>query len=117
MSNIFVQLEIDYVLFFGLTEENNASKTTVASTDGTNKDKAKLVDGATMKKFKKDNKIVRGHLFNHMINPLFDPFVIIKFSKIIWEKPEIKGGADGAGKKKYTVDEWLQFWITNDKPS
>ena len=40
----------------------------------------------------------------------------VKYAKIIWEKLEVKYGADDAGKKKYVVGEWLRFWITDDKP-
>ena len=62
-----------------------------------------------MKKFEKDNKMVRGHPLNHMTNPLFHLFVIFKSAKIIWEKLEIKYEADDTEKKKYIVGEWLHF--------
>jgi len=48
----FEQLEFDYVSFFDLTEENNASETFIAFLDGTDKDKTKLADKAIMKKNK-----------------------------------------------------------------
>jgi len=41
------------------------------------------LDYATMKKFKKDNQMIRGHLLNHMTNPLFDLFVTFKYANII----------------------------------
>ena len=82
----FEQLEVDYVLFSDLTEENNASKTSPASHDGTIKDKSKIADEATLNKFEQDNKMIKGHLLNHMTNPLFDLFVTFKSIKIIWEK-------------------------------
>jgi len=45
---------------------------------------------------------------------LFDLFVTFKSVKIIWEKLEVKYGANDAGMKKYVVGEWLTFQITND---
>jgi len=54
----FEQLNINYVLFFDLTEENNTSETIVASADGTNK--PKTIDEKMKKKFEKVNKSVRG---------------------------------------------------------
>jgi len=100
---IFLKLELDYVLFSDLTEENNTFETTIASSDGTNK--SKIVDEETRKNFDKDNKTVKRHLLNHMSNPLFDLFVTFKSVKIIWEKLEVKYGANDAGMKKYVVGE------------
>jgi len=57
-------------LFSDLNEEDNVSKTSVTSSKKMNKDKSKHVDEAIMKKFEKDNKMVRGHLLNHITNPL-----------------------------------------------
>jgi len=65
----FEQLEVDYVLFSNLTEENNTAETTAASSDGIVKDKSKTIDEEINKKFEKDNKTVMGHLLNHMTNP------------------------------------------------
>ena len=39
-------------------KENNASKTSATSFDGTVKDKSKIADEATFEKFEKDNKMV-----------------------------------------------------------
>jgi len=47
------------VLVSGLPEENNSFETSTASPDGTAKDKSKPTGVATLKKFKKDSKIVR----------------------------------------------------------
>ena len=99
----FKQLEVDYVLLFDLTEENNTSEITIASCDGIVKDESKTVDEETKKKLVKDNKMVKRHLLNHMTNLLFDLFVTFKSAKIILEKLEVKYGADDAGKKKYVV--------------
>jgi len=60
----FEQLEIDYVLFSDLPEENNASETSAASLYGIVRDKSKPTDEATLKKYEKDNSL--GHLLNHM---------------------------------------------------
>jgi len=70
-----------------------------------------IVDEEIRKKFDKDNKTVRGHLLNHMSNPLFDLFVTFKFAKIIWEKSGVKYGVEDAKKKKYVVDECCIFIV------
>lgn len=62
-----------------------------------------------MKKFEKDNKMVRGHLLNYMTNLLYDWFITFKSAKIIWEKLDVKYGVDDIGKNKYIVNEWLHF--------
>ena len=72
------------MLFCGLTEGNNTFETTTTSGDGIVKDRSKTIDKETKKKFEKDNKMVRGHLLNHMTDPLFDLFVTFKSAKIIW---------------------------------
>ena len=51
---------MDHIVFFDLLEENNASETSAASIDGAVKDKSKITDEATFKKFEKDKKMVRG---------------------------------------------------------
>jgi len=112
----FEQLEVGYMLFSDLSEENNASEIFASSPDGTIKSKSKIADEATLKKFEKENKTVRGHLLNHMTNLLFNLFVIFKSAKIIWGKVEAKYGHDDVGKKKYLVGEWLHFQIIDDKP-
>ena len=76
---------------------------------GTSKDKSKPTDEFTIKKFEKNNKIVKGHLLYHVTNSLLNLFVIFKSIKTIWERLDVKYGADDAGKKKYMVSEWLQF--------
>jgi len=107
----FEQLEVDYVLFFDHTEENNTSETTAASGDAIVKDKSKIVDAEMMKKFQKDNRMVTGHLLNHLTKPLFDLFVTFKSNTIVWEKLVVKYGADDAGKRNYVVGEWLRFQV------
>ncbi|GAA0184514.1 hypothetical protein LIER_31802 [Lithospermum erythrorhizon] len=56
-------------------------------------------------KYEKDNKTARYHIVNHMVDNLFDLFMIHKSAKIIWEALEKKYGTDDAGKKKYVVGE------------
>lgn len=68
------------------------------------------------KKFEKDNKTVRGHMLNHMINGLFDLFVVFCSTKAIWDSLEKKYSGDDEGKKKYVVGKWLQFTMTHDLP-
>jgi len=44
-----------------------------------------------------------------MTNPVSDLFVTFKSANIIWEKLEVKYGANDAGKKKYVIGECLCF--------
>ncbi|XP_075096171.1 uncharacterized protein LOC142174282 [Nicotiana tabacum] len=90
----FEQIEVDYVLFNELPTDNTNTTTIV------------VADYATKNKFEKDNKIVRGHLFNHMSNALFDLFINYKYTKVIWDSLEKKYGTDDAGKEKYMVHEY-----------
>ncbi|XP_060210766.1 uncharacterized protein LOC132637736 [Lycium barbarum] len=109
------QLEVDYVLFnepptFGSNTVVDVANTTIGSIT------TMVVDNATKKKFEKDNKTIRGHLLNHMTNPLFDLFVTYKSAKEIWDNLEKKCGADDAGKKKYVVGQWIKFQMVNNMP-
>ena len=45
---------------------------------------AKGVDGELKTKYDKDNKTVKGHLLNHLTNPIFDLFVSKTSTKEIW---------------------------------
>ncbi|XP_039141238.1 uncharacterized protein LOC120278531 [Dioscorea cayenensis subsp. rotundata] len=117
----FEQLEIDYVLFsdslFIETDTNGTSSDPLATPITTPPIvQTKQVDEESKKKYEKDNKTVRGHLLNHMSNPLFDLFVTQKSAKEIWNLLEKKYGADDAGKRKYVVGKWLQFQMIDDKP-
>jgi len=71
----FEQLEVDYVLFN--EPSMNGSNTT---TDSSN---VMVVDDFSKRKFKKDNRTVRGHLLNHMTHPIFNLFVTYKSAKEI----------------------------------
>ncbi|KAL0325029.1 UNVERIFIED_CONTAM: hypothetical protein Sradi_5072200 [Sesamum radiatum] len=108
----FKQLDVDYVLFTTPPEPDVHTETSsVALTPVT-------YEGAgNMKmKYDRDNKTVRGYLLNHMNNILFDLFVNQKSAKEIWNTLETRCGGDDAGRKKYVVDKWLQFHMTDDKP-
>ncbi|XP_060183142.1 uncharacterized protein LOC132613103 [Lycium barbarum] len=107
----FEQLEVDYVLF-------DAPPVDVPNvvTDVSNSSATVVTDDAAKKKFEKDNKTVRGHLLNHMTNPLFDLFVTNKSAKEIWDSLEKKYGVDDAGKKKYVVGRWIKFQMVDNKP-
>lgn len=50
-------------------------------------------------KYERDNKIVRGHLLNHMCNSLFDLFVMHKSAKVILDLLEKKYVTDDTGKR------------------
>ncbi|KAL0461906.1 UNVERIFIED_CONTAM: hypothetical protein Slati_0078200 [Sesamum latifolium] len=66
------QLDADYVLFIDPPElETPVEISTIAITLVTSVKSKKLEDEAK-KKYVRDNKIVRGHLLNHMNNSLFD---------------------------------------------
>ena len=81
----FEQLEVDYVLTTDLPssdpptttstssdpESSTGPLTTVAVTNQVKKDQ--VIDP---EKYAKDNKTVRGHLLNHMSDPMFDLFVV-----------------------------------------
>ncbi|GAA0140542.1 hypothetical protein LIER_35257 [Lithospermum erythrorhizon] len=67
-------------------------------------------------KYEKDNKTARYHILNHMVDTLFDLFMVHKFSKIIWEALGNMYGADDAGKKKYVVGKWLGFKMVGGEP-
>ncbi|XP_019267101.1 PREDICTED: uncharacterized protein LOC109244460 [Nicotiana attenuata] len=102
------RLEVDYVLI------NDPPVDIIA--DNSNSANIVVADDAAKKKFAKDNKIVRWHLFNYMTNPLFDLFINYKSAKVIWDSLEKKYGADDAGKKKYVVGKGIMFQMVDDKP-
>ncbi|XP_070010524.1 uncharacterized protein [Nicotiana sylvestris] len=104
----FEQLEVDYVLF------NNPPADIVANSS--NAANIVVADDVANKKFEKNNKTVRRHLFNHMTNLLFDLFINYKSAKVIWDNLEKKYGADDAGKKKYVVGKWIKFQMVDNKP-
>ena len=56
----FEQLEVNYVVFSDLTKENNLTERSDASLNRIDIDKSTTVDESTIKKFKKDNKTVKG---------------------------------------------------------
>ena len=60
----------------------NGSNTTIDSSN------VITVDDVIKRKFQKQNKIVRGHLLNHMTNHLFDLFIInlSKKCRIVWNR-------------------------------
>ncbi|XP_070057462.1 uncharacterized protein [Nicotiana tomentosiformis] len=100
----FELLEVDYALF------NEPPADVVA--DSSNAAATIVVDDATKKKFEKDNKTVRGHLLNHMTNPLFDLFINYKSAKVIWDCLEKKYGADDAGKRSMWLESGSSFrWL------
>ncbi|GAA0160445.1 hypothetical protein LIER_16996 [Lithospermum erythrorhizon] len=67
-------------------------------------------------KYEKDNKTARYHILNHMVDNLFDLFMIHKSAKVICEALEKKYGAADAGKKKYVVGKWLSFKMVDGTP-
>lgn len=82
----FEQLEVDYILTMELLDR---SKPPVVTDATTTKDVAVVANTTTSKdatsdhvlamgknNFEKDNKIVCGHLLNHMMDSLFDMFVV-----------------------------------------
>ncbi|KAA0056672.1 ty1-copia retrotransposon protein [Cucumis melo var. makuwa] len=88
----FEQLEVDYVLTTNLPssdlptiistssdpESSTRPSTTVAVAVADQVKKDQVIDP---EKYAKDNKTVRGHLLNHMSDPMFDLFVVQKSTK------------------------------------
>ena len=64
-----IRSQLCVVLWPNWREQCNRNLCITTSPDGTQKDKRKPVNEATAKNFEKDNKIVRGHLLNHITNP------------------------------------------------
>lgn len=112
----FEQLEVDYVLYVELPIETQSIGIPATLITTPLAETTKASDSDYKKKYKKDNKTIRGHLFNHMNNSLFDLFVNQKSSKVIWDILEQRYGGDDARKKKYVVGKWLQFQMVDDKP-
>ncbi|KAL9243932.1 hypothetical protein vseg_017764 [Gypsophila vaccaria] len=107
----FEQLEIDYVLF-----KDPCIAVSLNDVEATSPLVAIVkLNEESINKFEKDNKTARYHILNHMTNTLFDLFMIHKSPKFIWDSLEKKYGADGAGKRKYVVGQWL-FQMVDDKP-
>ncbi|CAN1185666.1 Retrovirus-related Pol polyprotein from transposon TNT 1-94, partial [Linum perenne] len=118
---VLEQLEVDYVLFFDPPITPATSDDTLSTGDASKKaqstpDKSAQTPQDKSVKYSKDNKTARGHLLNHMPNPIFDLLVSKKSAKEIWELLERKYGADDAGRKKYAVGNWLKFTMQEDKP-
>ncbi|TYK04655.1 ty1-copia retrotransposon protein [Cucumis melo var. makuwa] len=121
----FEQLEVDYVLTTDLPSSDPSTTTSTSSNPKSSTGPSTTVAVANQvkkdqvidpEKYAKDNKTVRGHLLNHISDPMFDLFVVQKFAKDIWSTLESWYGGDDAGRKKYVVGKWLQFQMTNDKP-
>ncbi|KAA0052034.1 ty1-copia retrotransposon protein [Cucumis melo var. makuwa] len=88
----FEQLEVDYILTTDLSssdppattstssdpESSTGPSTIVVVADQVKKDR--VID---LEKYAKDNKIVRGHLLNHISDPTFDLFVAQKYANDI----------------------------------
>ncbi|KAL0342697.1 UNVERIFIED_CONTAM: hypothetical protein Scaly_1932300 [Sesamum calycinum] len=114
----FEQLDMDYVLFQNLpktpTEVSTlaitAAETSITGTIAKFEDEAKL-------KYDRDNKIVRGHLLNHMNNSLFNLFLNYRIAKEIWTTLETRYRGDDIERKKYVVGKWLQFQMIDEKPN
>ncbi|XP_074297735.1 uncharacterized protein LOC141628496 [Silene latifolia] len=112
----FEQLEIDYVLF---SDPPDPVKEADVTETVENTSPAKSVvksNEEDIKKFDKDNKLVRCQLLNNMTDTLFYLFMVHKPSELIWESLEAKYRADYAGKKKYVVGKWLEFQMADGKP-
>ncbi|XP_059288559.1 uncharacterized protein LOC132041899 [Lycium ferocissimum] len=95
----FEQLEVDYVLFDEPPVDVPNIVTDVSNPTGGSSAAA-----------------VRGHLLNHMTNPLFDLFVTNKSAKEIWDSLEKIYDTDNAGKKKDVVGKWIKFQMVDNKP-
>lgn len=74
---------MNYVLSAPIPEEQPATITPATSTTTPLTVRTKKANGEAKEKFKKDNKIVRGHVHNHMTNSLFDLFLNQKYANEI----------------------------------
>ncbi|KAL0405667.1 UNVERIFIED_CONTAM: hypothetical protein Slati_3880600 [Sesamum latifolium] len=108
-----------WITFYSQIHQKVPPQTTNASTaivTASQTDSSKRDDELKVK-YDKDNKMVRGHLLNHMTNTLFDLFVNHKSARAIWNTLESRYGGDDASRKKYIVGKWLQFQIVDGKPT
>ncbi|KAL0303170.1 UNVERIFIED_CONTAM: Retrovirus-related Pol polyprotein from transposon TNT 1-94 [Sesamum radiatum] len=112
----FEQLDVDYVLFTDPPENPQSTSDASTAIVTTTQTEANRPNDKLKAKYERDNKMVRGHLLNHMSNTLFDLFVNQKSAKEIWNTLEIRYGGDDAGRKKYVVRKWLQFHMIDDRP-
>ncbi|KAK8321000.1 hypothetical protein V6Z11_A12G074100 [Gossypium hirsutum] len=100
MDIFFEELEVDYILFNPPATKKLEDSTAVPEDPDV---------VAKKTKFKKDNKMVRGHMLSHMANNLFDLFVKNKSAISIWDTLVKKYGVDDVRVKKYVIGEWLKF--------
>ncbi|XP_019179240.1 PREDICTED: uncharacterized protein LOC109174457 [Ipomoea nil] len=63
-----------------------------------------------------DNKTARATILQRVNNALFNMFAPHKSAKLIWELLKQKYGVDDVGRRKYTVNRWLHFNMTDAKP-
>ncbi|KAA0042080.1 ty1-copia retrotransposon protein [Cucumis melo var. makuwa] len=99
----FEQLEVDYVLTTNLPSSDPPTTTSTSSNPGSSMGPSTTFDFADQvkkdqvidpEKYAKDNKTVRGHLLNHMSDPMFDLFVVQKSAKDIWSTLESHHGTN-----------------------
>ncbi|KAL0319709.1 UNVERIFIED_CONTAM: hypothetical protein Sradi_5232400 [Sesamum radiatum] len=99
----FEQLDVDYILFTNPPEvPAQTTNASIAIVTASQTDSSKRDDELKVK-YDKDNKMVRGHLLNHMTNTLFNLFVNHKSARAIWNTLESRYGGDDASRKKYIV--------------
>ncbi|KAA0033482.1 ty1-copia retrotransposon protein [Cucumis melo var. makuwa] len=100
-------LEVDYILATDLpsnplattpapSDPESSTGPYVAATDQVKKDQM-----INFEKYEKDNKTVRGHLLNHISDPLF---VAQKSAKDIWSTLKSWYGGDDSGRKNMLLE-------------
>ncbi|XP_019154308.1 PREDICTED: uncharacterized protein LOC109150785 [Ipomoea nil] len=97
------------------SDGSTASKSTTTPTAPTsNSTQAALTSQTSRTKYEKDNKTARAKL-QRVSNPLFDMFSPHRSAKLIWEFMKEKYGVDDCGRRKYAVNRWLHFTMTEAK--
>ncbi|KAA0041609.1 ty1-copia retrotransposon protein [Cucumis melo var. makuwa] len=110
-------LEVDYVLTADLpsnplatipapSDLESSRGPPVIAADQVKKDQVKKNQVTDPEKYAKD-KIILGHLLNHISDPMFDLLVAKKFANDIWSTLKSRYGGDDARLKKYIVGKWL----------
>lgn len=77
--------------------------------------KQSVISENDIAKYEKDNKTTWATLLHHMLDSLFDIFVVHKSAKTIWDLLHKKYGADNVGRRKYAIGRWLNFKLTDSK--
>lgn len=68
-------------------------------------------------KWKEDNYLCHSHILNVLSNSLFDIYVNIATIKEIWEALTHKYKTVDVGNKKFLINNYIDFKMTDDRPT